>query len=187
MTEAKVANAIDDVAELFLGGGGRQYGGEAVTQLAHALQCAASAEAEHASPALITAALLHDVGHLTHSLGAKPAARGVDDVHEQGGADYLAGRFEPAVSEPVRLHVDAKRYLCAVEPGYFATLSPASVRSLELQGGVFSAEAAREFIRRPYAEDAVRLRRWDEQAKVKGLLTPDFDHFKSYMAKCLKQ
>jgi len=179
-------NAIDEVAELFLGGGGRQYGGEAVTQLAHALQCAAAAEAEHASPALVAAALLHDIGHLTQSFGPKPAARGIDDVHEQGGADYLAARFEPAVSEPVRLHVDAKRYLCAVEPGYFATLSPASVRSLELQGGVFSPEEAQAFIRRPFAEDAVRLRRWDEQAKVKGLTTPDLAHFKSYLAQCLK-
>jgi len=179
-------NAIEEVTELFLGGGGRQYGGEAVTQLAHALQCAASAEAEHASPALITAALLHDIGHLTHKFGAKPAVRGIDDMHEQGGADFLASRFEPAVSEAVRLHVDAKRYLCAVEPGYFASLSPASVRSLELQGGVFSPAEAQEFIRRPFAEDAVRLRRWDEQAKVKGLKTPDFAHFESYMAKCLK-
>jgi phosphonate degradation associated HDIG domain protein len=179
-------SAIDEVSELFLGGGGRQYGGEAVTQLAHALQSAAQAEAEHAPPALIAAALLHDIGHLTHKLGPKPAERGIDDRHEQGGADFLASRFEPAVSEPVRLHVDAKRYLCAVEPGYFPTLSPASVRSLELQGGVFSAAEAEAFIRRPFAADAVRLRRWDEQAKVKGLKTPDLAHFKSYMAKCLK-
>ncbi|HUK08888.1 MAG TPA: HD domain-containing protein [Stellaceae bacterium] len=180
-------NPVDEVSELFLGGGGRQYGGEAVTQLAHALQCALTAETEHASPALITAALLHDIGHLTHRLGPRPAARGIDDRHEQGGADYLASRFEPAVSEPVRLHVDAKRYLCAVEPGYFASLSPESVRSLELQGGVFSTAEAEEFIRRPFAADAVRLRRWDEQAKIKGLKTPDLAHFKIYLAKCLKQ
>jgi [1-hydroxy-2-(trimethylamino)ethyl]phosphonate dioxygenase len=177
--------AIDEISDLFLGGGGRQYGGEAVTQLAHALQCAAAAEAEHAPPALISAALLHDIGHLTHTLGSKPARCGIDDQHEKGGSDFLARRFDRAVSEPVRLHVDAKRYLCAVEPGYFATLSPESVRSLELQGGVFSPEEAQEFIRRPFAEDAVRLRRWDEQAKVKGLTTPGFEHFKSYMAACL--
>jgi [1-hydroxy-2-(trimethylamino)ethyl]phosphonate dioxygenase len=187
--EARMADqkAIDEVTELFLGGGGRQYGGEAVTQLAHALQCAAAAETEHAPPALIIAALLHDVGHLTHALGPKPAARGIDDMHEQGGADFLAGRFVPAVSEAVRLHVDAKRYLCAIEAGYFATLSPESVRSLGLQGGVFTPEQAEEFIARPYARDAVRLRRWDEQAKVKGLSTPDFAHFTTYMPACLKQ
>jgi phosphonate degradation associated HDIG domain protein len=177
--------AIDDISDLFLGGGGRQYGGEAVTQLAHALQCAAAAEAERATPALISAALLHDIGHLTHTLGPKPAQRGIDDRHEMDGADFLARRFERAVSEPVRLHVDAKRYLCAVEPDYFATLSPASVRSLELQGGVFSPEEAEKFILKPFAGDAIRLRRWDERAKVTGLRTPDFEHFKSYMAACL--
>ena len=177
--------AIGDISDLFLGGGGRQYGGEAVTQLAHALQCAAAAEAEHAAPALISAALLHDIGHLTHTLGPRPAQRGIDDRHEMGGADFLARRFVRGVSEPVRLHVDAKRYLCAIEPGYHATLSPASVRSLELQGGVFNPEEAEEFIRKPFAEDAVRVRRWDEQAKVKGLETPDFEHFKSYLAACL--
>jgi len=177
--------AIDEISSLFLGGGGRLYGGEAVTQLAHALQCAAAAESENAAPALITAALLHDVGHLVHQLGRRPPGRGVDDRHEAAGAAFLERWFVPAVSEPARLHVDAKRYLCAVEPGYFGTLSKASVRSLDLQGGVFSAKDAAAFIRRPHAEDAVRVRRWDEAAKVTGLATPDLAHFCSYMGACL--
>ena len=175
---------VDEIRELFEGGGGRQYGGERVTQLAHALQCAMAAESAGASAPLIAAALLHDVGHLIHDLGPRPAERGVDDRHEERGAAWLAGRFAPDVTEPVRLHVDAKRYLCAVEPGYFAGLSPASVRSLALQGGPFDAGAAADFIKRPHATDAVRLRRWDEAAKVAGLATPDIAHFAGALRAC---
>ena len=179
--------AFDEISELFEGARGRLYGGEQLTQLAHALQCAAAAEREGAPASLIVAALLHDLGHLVHDLGPRPAARGIDDKHEEGGAKWLRRRFGPAVSEPVRLHVAAKRYLCAVEPGYFESLSPASVRSLELQGGRFDAAGAADFIARPHAEEAVRLRRWDEAAKVQGRATPDLAHFRPYVEACLER
>ena len=177
---------LDEIRELFEGGGGRQYGGDRVTQFAHALQCAAAAEAEGAPAPLIAASLLHDVGHLVHELGPRPADRGIDDRHEERGAAFLARWFGLEVTEPVRLHVDAKRYLCSVEPPYFKSLSPASVRSLALQGGPFDASAAFTFIERPHAEDAVRLRRWDELAKIAGLETPDIAHFAGALRAALR-
>jgi phosphonate degradation associated HDIG domain protein len=148
-----------DVLALFESKGNEPYG-ERVTQTAHALQSAALAEAEGAAPALIAAALLHDVGHLI----AKPSDG--DDRHEDIGAGLLMKLFGPAVAEPVRLHVAAKRFLCATQAGYFATLSPASVESLALQGGPFTADEAAVFARHPHTEDALRLRRWDDLAKV---------------------
>ena len=180
-------SAVDEIMELFEGASGRKYGGEQVTQLAHALQCAASAEREGAPVPLVLAALLHDVGHLVHDLGPRPAARGIDDKHEEGGAEWLRRWFGAAVSEPVRLHVAAKRYLCAAEPGYFESLSSASVRSLELQGGPFDPAAAAAFLARPHAVEAVRLRRWDEAAKELGRVTPDLAHFRPYIDACLER
>jgi gamma-butyrobetaine dioxygenase len=148
-----------DLLALFGRKGGEPYG-ERVTQAAHALQAAALAEAEGATPALVAAALLHDVGHFL----AKPGDG--DDRHEDIGAGILMKLFGPAVAEPVRLHVAAKRFLCATEPGYFATLSSASVASLAQQGDPFTPGEAAAFERRPHAADAVRLRRWDDLAKV---------------------
>ena len=126
---------LDTVLNLLVTGGTEQYGHESVNQLTHALQAAAIAEASGASPALITAALLHDIGHLTDPEFEPALQRGEDRWHEDLGADYLAGLFGPDVTEPVRLHVPAKRYLCAVDPDYAARLSPTSVKTLGLQGG----------------------------------------------------
>ena len=176
---------IDLIFERFERYGGNDYGGERVRQLEHALQCAALAEAEGADATFITAALLHDIGHLINDLGDGPAARGIDDRHELLGREWLARWFGEAVTEPVRLHVNAKRYLTATDPGYFATLSAGSVRSLELQGGPFSPELAAGFIGLPYARGAVRLRRWDEAAKVPNKLTPDLAHVRPYLQACL--
>ena len=161
--------------------GADAYGGERVRQLEHALQCAALAESEGAEASLVTAALLHDIGHLIHDLGDSPAARGIDDRHELRGREWLARWFGEAVTEPVRLHVNAKRYLTATDSGYFATLSAGSVRSLELQGGPFSPGLAVGFIGLPFAQDAVRLRRWDEAAKVPAKPTPDLAYFRRYL------
>ena len=141
-------------------------------------------KADDAPPATVLASLLHDVGHMIHQLGEDPAARGVDDVHEELGARWLAERFGPEVSEPVRLHVAAKRYLCAVEPDYFGKLSPDSVRSLGLQGGPMSAEEVAAFKAGPSCAEAVRLRRYDEAAKDPRAKTPDFDHFLRHVAAC---
>jgi phosphonate degradation associated HDIG domain protein len=152
----------------------RRYGLESISQLDHALQGAALAEADGESDALIVATLLHDIGHMVHKLGEKPAERGIDDLHEALGAKQLAKLFGPEVSEPVRLHVAAKRYLCAVEADYFAKLSKDSVLSLSLQGGPMTPEEVEAFRRQPHWQDAVKLRRWDEAAKVTGLSVPPF-------------
>ncbi|HKQ31511.1 MAG TPA: HD domain-containing protein [Burkholderiales bacterium] len=177
---------VETIVELYKQRGAEQYGSEAVNQLEHALQCAALAEAEGGSPALVTAALLHDLGHLVHDLGEDPAEHGVDDVHQYLAIPFLRGLFPDAVLEPIKLHVEAKRYLCAVEKGYWESLSFASKRSLELQGGVYSPEDAQKFISRPYAADAVRLRRWDDLAKTKDLPTPDLQHYATVMRRAIE-
>lgn len=177
-------DAIETLFGLMNRMGAIRYGSEAVSQLDHALQCAALAEREGASPELIAAALLHDIGHLTaDDEGA--ALRGVDARHEIGGSGFLAAWFGGEVTRPVRLHVDAKRYLCAVEPAYFEGLSPASVRSLALQGGPFTADEARRFIAQAQAPEAVRLRRWDDGAKVKGAATPPLGHYRLHLEEAL--
>lgn len=160
------------------------YSGEPVTQLQHALQAATLAEQAGATPELICAALLHDLGHLLNPQGETPSARGIDDTHQYFAIPYLRGLFRPAVLEPIRLHVDAKRYLCATDTAYFHKLSEDSRRSLALQGGVFSAEAAAEFIARPYAADAVRLRLWDDLAKDADMVTPALPYFATLMTDC---
>jgi [1-hydroxy-2-(trimethylamino)ethyl]phosphonate dioxygenase len=159
-----------------------QYDGEAVTQLQHALQAATRAEREGAPPALVAAALFHDLGHLVHDLGEDAAARGLDDRHEWRALGLLRRVLPPEVWEPVRMHVDAKRYLCATEAGYFASLSAASVKSLALQGGPMNAEEARAFAAHPQAEAAIRLRRYDEAAKDPAAKTPDLAHFRPLVA-----
>lgn len=169
--------SLTHILDILVTKGHAQYGQEAVSQLEHALQCATLANEANRSDEMITACLLHDFGHLVHSLGEDAALRGLDDRHEYRAIPFLQRVFSAAVTEPIRLHVEAKRYLCAVNPVYWDTLSPASKRSLELQGGMFCVTAAEEFIRQPYAKDAVQLRIWDDRAKVAKLATPPLDHF----------
>ncbi len=176
---------LAELADIIDGKGHGQYGLSAINQRQHALQAALLAEQEDAGAALVTAALLHDIGHMVHDLGHNPADAGIDDRHEELGHDWLVRWFGPEVTEPVRLHVAAKRYLCAVDPTYFAKLSPDSVKSLALQGGPMSPAEVAEFEALEEHEAAVRLRRWDEAAKVKDLPTPDFAHFAPYVAACL--
>src|SRR5262245_61421572 len=173
-----------ELLDIFTGRATRRYGLSAINQLQHALQAAALAEADDAPPATVLASLLHDVGHMIHDLGEDPAGRGIDDVHEELGAKWLAERFRPEVCEPVRLHVAAKRYLCAIEPDYFGKLSPDSVRSLGLQGGPMSAGEVEDFRTNPYYAEAVRLRRYDEAAKDPRATTPDFDYYLRHVAAC---
>lgn len=170
---------FDDLFAVMEKAGADQYGQEAVSQLEHALQCAQLAEQAGAPAASVVAALLHDVGHLIHDLGDDAAVRGIDDRHEFSGAAILARWFGPDVTEPVRLHVDAKRWLCHAEDTYLSTLSPASVRSLALQGGVFGDADADAFIAQPYARAAVAVRRWDDIGKVEGLATPPLAHYRA--------
>lgn len=172
---------VESLLELLQERGDSNYGGEAVTQLEHALQAATLAEADQSEAALVTAALLHDVGHLLHDLPDGAPDDGIDDHHETVADNYLRTLFPRAVTDPVRLHVAAKRYLCAVDEDYFQTLSEPSVVSLELQGGPMTNEEVAEFDQHPFKEDAVRLRRWDDTAKVPTLATPSLDHFAVYL------
>ena len=180
------SDIVQRIADTIDGKGFRRYGLADLNQRAHALQAAQLAERAGHPPALIVACLLHDIGHMIHDLGEDPAARGVDDRHEALGHDFLIRHFGPEVAEPVRLHVAAKRYLCAVEPDYFAKLSPDSVRSLALQGGPMSPDEVAAFQANPHHADAVALRRYDEGAKVKGLATPPIAHFMPYVAQVLR-
>jgi len=173
-------NIVEHITDLFEKRGDSEYGGEAVTQQEHALQTALLAEQAGAEPELIVAALLHDVGHLLHDLPDDAPEEGIDDRHEVLGQRWLAKHFDPDVTEPVRMHVEAKRYLCAVESEYYDSLSPPSLQSLDLQGGPFTEGEVREFEQLPYFQDAVALRRWDDEAKVEGLETPDVAHFLKY-------
>ena len=171
-------NIVARLFTLFREKGNGAYFGEAVTETEHALQCAHLAEQSGAAPELIAAALLHDVGHLLHGLPEDAAGRGINVRHEEGGAAWLERWFGPAVVDPVRLHVAAKRYLCAVEPDYHAGLSEASRRSLRLQGGPMSPDEVRRFEQEPWFRSAVAVRRWDDAAKVPGLVVPGLDHYR---------
>ena len=171
-------NVVDGLIALFREKGNGAYFGEAVTETEHALQCAHLAEQSGAAAELIAAALLHDVGHLLHGLPEDIADRGQDGRHEDAGAAWLQRSFGPPVVYPVRLHVAAKRYLCAVEPDYRAGLSEASQRSLRLQGGPMSPEEVCRFEHEPWFRSAVAVRRWDDGAKVPGLVVPGLDHYR---------
>ena len=166
-----------DLLEILRSRGHEQYGGEAVTQLEHALQCAMLAQENQASPELITACLFHDLGHLIHDLGENVAEKGVDDRHEYRAIPWLKPLFSAAATEPIRLHVEAKRYLCVVDSDYFDSLSTNSQQSLRLQGGLFSPQEVAIFLSLPYAKEAIQLRRWDEAAKIPQKVTPFLEDF----------
>lgn len=174
-------NVVDEVVRLFAERGSEMYGGEAVTQLEHGLQAATLAQQASASDTLIAAALLHDIGHLVHDLPEDAADQGIDDKHEDLGDEWLEQYFTQAVCEPVKLHVPAKRYLCTVEESYGKSLSPASITSLKLQGGLMSPEEVHRFESYQYFEDAVQLRRWDDEAKIVGFETPPIDAFRPFL------
>lgn len=178
---------VDQIITLFRERGHSEYGGEAVTQLQHALQCATLAEADHAPSILIVAALLHDVGHIVHALPHDAPDCGIDDVHEELGQRYLRRMFDEAVTEPVRMHVAAKRYLCAIDSDYLQRLSQPSIVSLNLQGGPMSEREVVEFQASPFCELAVRVRRWDDQAKIPDRNTPDIEHFRPHLHAAIKQ
>lgn len=170
------AQSVDEVVALYEQWAGERYD-EEVTQLDHALQCAALAVGERADDALVVAALLHDVGHLLELQAGTTGPGDVDARHEALGKAYLDALFPPAVTQPIALHVRAKRYLCAVDPGYHDGLSEGSVRSLERQGGPLDARQVAAFESRPGYEAAVRLRRWDDLGKVDGLDVPELRSF----------
>jgi gamma-butyrobetaine dioxygenase len=165
--------AVEAIGDLFAGPGARDCLGEPVTIGTHMLQAGALAEAAGAGTALVAAALLHDIGHLRRETDAR---------HGEAGAAWLSQWFGEAVTEPVRLHVPAKRYLCAVEPGYFGLLSEESVRTLARQGGPMTSAEAAAFEALPHAPDAVSVRRWDDEAKDPAVTPPGFAHFAPLLA-----
>jgi phosphonate degradation associated HDIG domain protein len=176
---------IAGIRELFGQHGHIEYAGEGVTQEEHALQAALLAEVEGAAPELVTAALLHDLGHMLNPQGDSPTLHGIDDQHQYFSIPFLRPLFPAAVVEAIRLHVDAKRALCALEPGYYEALSEDSKRSLALQGGVYSPGEAEAFAAKPFARDAMRVRRWDDAAKVPGAVTPDLGHYLEIASRCI--
>jgi phosphonate degradation associated HDIG domain protein len=170
------ADFIAEIAQAFADRGGDSYG-EHVSQLDHALQCASLAEEDGAGDYLIAAALLHDFGHLFEGRGEVAEHEGRDARHELHGARALRRWFGPEVVGPIALHVLAKRYLCAAEPGYAEALSPASVLSLKLQGGPFTPEQCRRFERGQFSADAIRVRRWDDTGKIVGQVVPGLERY----------
>jgi gamma-butyrobetaine dioxygenase len=177
-----IMSPVGRLAELFASEGAADYLGEPVTVAQHLLQAGALAQGAGAAPALVAAALLHAAGHLRgedsladeQELSGRDLMAGADNDHGERGAAWLARWFPPAVTEPVRLHVAAKRYLCAAEPGYLALLSPASVCTLSLQGGPMTEAEAAAFTAAPHAAGAVAVRRWDDAAKDPAALVPGF-------------
>ncbi len=167
----------NQIVQLFELNGNSMYGGEAVTQLEHALQTANLARQEGATDSLITASLLHDIGHLLHDLPEMSSEDGIDDIHEELASVFLKNHFIDAVVEPVKLHVQAKRYLCAIESGYYESLSHPSKTSLAIQGGVMNDTEIGEFENNPFYKDAVSLRKWDDMAKDPDLRGPDLHEF----------
>jgi phosphonate degradation associated HDIG domain protein len=174
------------MAGLFASEGAAEYLGEPVTQAAHMLQAAALAEREGSGPALIAAALLHDVGHFTSAISGHDLMRGTDNKHGAAGAAWLSQWFGPEVTEPVRLHVAAKRYLCAAEPGYAEKLSEASVYTLKVQGGPMQGAELAEFAAGPHSAAAVRVRRWDDEAKDPSADVPGFAHYQPLLSQLLQ-
>ncbi len=165
------------IHDIFRRRGAEAYLGEDVTMAEHMLQGAQLAEQAGASDELVAAILLHDIGHFTNEFPEDALDRGIDNHHSRAGAAVLEPFFPPLVTDCVRHHVAAKRYLCAVEPDYFDRLSPASVHTLNLQGGPMTADEAEAFAANPHLKDILQVRYWDEDGKAAGVETPDFAHY----------
>ncbi len=171
------ATIVAFIADIFLRRGADSYLGEDVTMSEHMLQAAQLAELAEANNTVIAAALLHDIGHYCSEFPADAQDQGIDNRHNEAGAAVLAPFFPTLVVDCVRHHVPAKRYLCATDPGYFARLSEASVLTLKLQGGPMNAEEVAAFRKLPNLDDLLRVRIWDDEAKVAGRKTPSFAHY----------
>ena len=179
--ELSPENIVGFLDDIFSRRGGEAYLGEGVTMAEHMLQAAFQAEQQGAKDVLVAAALLHDVGHFTSELGTFSMDDGSDRCHEVAGAKVLSRLFPTVVTECVERHVEAKRYLCATDPKYFGQLSKASVHSLNLQGGPMGKAEIANFGARPYLQEVLRVRRWDDEGKVVGATTPPFGHYVSLL------
>ncbi|MBH67966.1 MAG: phosphohydrolase [Rhodospirillaceae bacterium] len=171
---------IHEIKLIFLTKGKNFFDEDSVTQLSHALQCALHAENANETPEMITACLLHDIGHLISNDTTAPIKSGDDAKHEQIAVEYLQPCFNSAVTSPIRWHVDAKRYLCATDLKYFSKLSRASIKSLEVQGGPFTKGEKDVFEGHSFYQEAIKLRRWDDASKAPSKITPSLDYFLDY-------
>jgi phosphonate degradation associated HDIG domain protein len=179
-------NIVEEIIFLLTQHGGSQYGGEPVTQGEHALQAGQLALENNEKESIVVACLLHDIGHLLHNLPIDAPEQGIDDLHECLGFEYVNQHFIPAVAEPVLLHVDAKRYLCNRDSGYFDKLSEPSVISLQLQGGIMTEEECILFEKNIYYEDAVILRLYDDMAKVPEMAVNPIHFYRQLLSNHLK-
>lgn len=180
-----MSGPVEQLAALFAGPGGGDYLGEAVTMAQHMCQAGTLAELAGAGDALVAAALLHDVGHVHGEVSGRDLMSGTDNRHSDTGAAWLSQWFGTPVTEPVRLHVAAKRYLCAVDPAYVGTLSAASLYTLGVQGGPLDDAQVRAFEAEPFHADAVAVRRWDDAAKDPAAPTHPFEHFRPLLTRLL--
>jgi len=178
---------VEFLGEIFARRGSEEYLGEAVTLSQHMLQAATMALNNGEDEETIVAALLHDVGHFTSEFGTFSLGDTEDRFHEQAGAELLAQFFPPQVTDCVKYHVAAKRYLCATRPSYYKQLSKASVHSLKLQGGAMSNDEVTEFERNPHLNSIVKVRYLDDAAKCKNMQTPDFAHFSPMIQRIVEQ
>ena len=177
---------VEFIRQVFEKRGAEAYLGECVTMSEHMLQSAALAEAADAGDELIVAALLHDVGHFSNDFPDDALEQSIDNRHEEAGANLLAPWFSELIVDCVRHHVAAKRYLCAVDPEYYSTLSPASVHTLKLQGGAMSADAVDVFAKQENLNSILQVRRWDEAGKIARKHTPSFEHYLPMMRRVLQ-
>ncbi|RAZ76965.1 (R)-1-hydroxy-2-trimethylaminoethylphosphonate oxygenase [Mesorhizobium atlanticum] len=185
--ELNAGNIVEFIADIFERRGAESYLGEPVTMSEHMLQGAWLAEQDGAPEELVAAALLHDIGHYTSEFGTYSPEDVEDKHHDEAGGEVLAPFFPPVIVECVRLHVSAKRYLCATDPTYFSKLSPASVHTLSLQGGPMSAEEVAEFRSNPFHDEAVRVRIWDEGGKVANMKTRAFRDYVPLLERVVKK
>lgn len=179
-------NIVNHIEDIFNRRGAESYLGEDVTMAQHMLQAAQCAEESGADETLIVAALLHDIGHYKNEIPETALAKGINNYHEEAGANFLEDYFPVSVIEPIRQHVSAKRYLCAVKSNYFQSLSVASVHTLNLQGGPMNENEIKEFEKNAYLDDCVKLRYCDEGAKDPERIHPRFSYFRALVESLVK-
>ena len=178
---------VDFIGDIFSRRGADSYLGEAVTMSEHMLQGAQLAEQAGASDEVVAAILLHDIGHYTSEFPEDSLEKGINNYHDEAGAAVLQAWFPSLVTDCVKYHVAAKRYLCAVDPDYFGKLSDASVHTLKLQGGPMSEEEVRDFEKLPYRKEIVQVRLWDDEGKVAGVETPGFAYYAPLLQRVVDQ
>ena len=174
------------IMDLFPRRGAEEYMGEPLSMAQHMEQTAACAVAGNASNELIVAALLHDIGHFVGDFPIDALENGIDNDHENVAAEFLAPYFPQSVTEPIRLHVPAKKYLCATDKNYFDQLSDASKQTLVVQGGIMNSEEVKQFETNRYYREAVQLRKYDDNGKVANKTIHPIIHYQSLLSSLIK-